>query len=140
MSGPGPQLESGDPRLKIFQIVRFPAFFLLIVGVLHVTFSLLGGLLAALKVASPFSTPGQAPVVLEFTTGFTLAILGGILCGVLAIWGAWNAMNLKGYGLATVGAICAMYTLTPGCFVGVPVAVWMLFTLRRDGVREAFAP
>ncbi|CAM4462961.1 hypothetical protein HRD49_04925 [Corallococcus exiguus] len=140
MSGPGPQLESGDPRIKIFQIVRFPAFFLLVVGVLHVTFSLLGGLLAALKVASPFSTPGQAPVVLEFTTGFTLAILGGILCGVLAVWGAWNAMNLKGYGLATVGAICAMYTLTPGCFVGVPVAVWMLFTLRRDGVREAFAP
>jgi hypothetical protein len=140
MSGPGPQLSPEDPRFKVFQIVRFPAFFLLIVGVLHVTFSLLGAALAALKVVSPFSQPGQPPVVLEFTLGFTLAILGGILCGLLAIWGALNAMQLKGYGLATVGAICALYTLTPGCFAGVPVAVWMLFTLRRDGVREAFAP
>ncbi|RKH38602.1 hypothetical protein [Corallococcus sicarius] len=140
MSGPGPQLPPNDPRLKVFQIVRFPAFFLLIVGVLHVTFSLLGALLAALKVVSPFSPPGGPPVVLEFTWGFSLAILGGILCGLIAIWGAWSAMNLKGYGLATVGAICALYTLTPGCFAGVPVAVWMLFTLRRDGVREAFAP
>jgi hypothetical protein len=140
MSGPGPQLAPEDPRYKTFEIVRFPAFFLLIVGVLHVVFSLLGASLAAFKVASPFSTPGQAPVVLDFSLGFTLAILGGVLCGLLAIWGALNAMSLKGYGLATVGAICAMYTLTPGCFIGVPVAVWMLFTLRREGVREAFAP
>ncbi|RYZ36416.1 MAG: hypothetical protein EOO71_31850 [Myxococcaceae bacterium] len=140
MSGPGPQLAPGDPRIRIFEMVRFPAFFQLIVGVLHIAFSLLAAVLAALKVASPFSAPGQTPAVLEFTLGFTLAIVVGVVCGVLAIWGAWSAMNLKGYGLAMVGAVCAMYTLTPGCFAGVPVAVWMLFTLRRDGVREAFEP
>jgi hypothetical protein len=140
MSGPGPQLKAGDPRVRVFLIVRTPAFFLLIAGVLNVVFCLLGALLAALKVGSPFAPAGQAPAVLEFTLAFTLALVVGVVCGTLSIWGAWSAMNLKGYGLAMVGAICALYMLTPGCFVGVPVACWMLFTLRRDGVREAFAP
>ncbi|NVJ22742.1 MULTISPECIES: hypothetical protein [Myxococcus] len=136
MSGPGIQLPPDDPRAKVIEIVRAPAFFLLCTGVLNVFFNILGFVLAALNVTSPFAGPGGAP--LQLSVSLALMLLVGILCGVLSAWGALSALSLKGYGLATVGGITALYILSPGCVVGVPVAVWMLFTLRRDGVREAF--
>jgi hypothetical protein len=138
MSGPGIQLPPSDPRHKVLNIVRPPAFFLLCVGVLNVIYNLVGFVLAALRVTSPFVPEGATPTPLELSPALALMLLVGILCGVLSAWGAVNALNLKGYGLATVGGITALYILSPGCVIGVPVAIWMLFTLRRDGVREAF--
>jgi hypothetical protein len=137
MSGPGIQLPPSDPRHKVLNIVRPPAFFLLCVGVLNVIYNIAGFILAALKVTSPLAT-GDNATPLELTWGLALVLVVGLLCGVLSAWGAMNALNLKGYGLATVGGITALYILSPGCVIGVPVAIWMLFTLRRDGVREAF--
>ena len=138
MSGPGIQLPPSDPRHKVLNIVRPPAFFLLCVGVLNIIYNIAGFVLAALKVTSPFTPAGATPAPLELSPTLALMLLVGILCGVLSTWGALNALNLKGYGLATVGGITALYILSPGCVIGVPVAIWILFTLRRDGVREAF--
>ncbi len=137
MSGPGIQLPPSDPRHKALNIVRPPAFFLLCVGVLNVIYNIAGFILAALKVTSPLATGGNA-TPLELTPGLALVLVVGLLCGVLSAWGAMNALNLKGYGLATVGGITALYILSPGCVIGVPVAIWVLFTLRREGIREAF--
>ncbi|AEI66483.1 hypothetical protein [Corallococcus macrosporus] len=138
MTGPGLQLPKDDPRSKVLNIIRPPAFFLLCVGVLNVIYNLAGFVLAALKVTSPFVPAGAEASTLELSPTLALMLVVGILCGVLSAWGAISALNLKGYGLATVGGITALYILSPGCVIGVPVAVWMLFTLRRDGVREAF--
>ncbi|NMO21251.1 hypothetical protein HPC49_37855 [Pyxidicoccus fallax] len=138
MSGPGIQLPPNDPRNKILNIVRPPAFFLLCVGVLNIIYNVAGFVLAALKVTSPFVPAGAEPAPLELSLTLALMLGVGIICGVLSAWGALSALNLKGYGLATVGGITALYILSPGCVIGVPVAIWMLFTLRRDGVREAF--
>ncbi|MCP3101248.1 hypothetical protein LZ198_20450 [Myxococcus sp. K15C18031901] len=137
MSGPGIHLPPEDPRTKVVEMIRAPAFFLLCSGVLNVLFNLIGFVLAALKVTSPLAPQGAA-ATLDLSPGLALMLLVGVLCGVLSAWGAMSALNLKGYGLATVGGITALYILSPACVVGVPVAIWMLFTLRRDGVREAF--
>ena len=138
MSGPGIQLPPGDPRAKVLNVVRPPAFFLLCAGVLNIIYNIAGFILAAMKVTSPFTPAGATPTVLELSPALVLMLVVGVLCGVLSAWGAVSALNLKGYGLATVGGITALYILSPGCVIGVPVAIWMLFTLRRDGVREAF--
>ncbi|MCP3062491.1 hypothetical protein LXT21_27235 [Myxococcus sp. K38C18041901] len=138
MSGPGLHLPPDDPRFKVVEIIRAPAFFLLCTGVLNVFFNLAGFALAAMHVTSPLVPAGAPATTLELSWSLALMLVVGILCGVLSAWGAMSAMNLKGYGLATVGGITALYILSPACVVGVPVAIWMLFTLRRDGVREAF--
>ncbi|QSQ16190.1 hypothetical protein [Myxococcus landrumensis] len=138
MSGPGIHLPATDPRAKVVEIIRAPAFFLLCTGVLNVFFNIAGFVLAALHVTSPLAPAGTPANALELSPALALMLLVGILCGVLSTWGALSALNLKGYGLATVGGITALYILSPACVIGVPVAIWMLFTLRRDGVREAF--
>ena len=101
MSGPGIHLPPGDPRAKVVDMLRAPAFFLLCSGVLNVIFNLVGFVLAALKVTSPLAQPGTAGT-LDLSVGLVLMLLVGILCGVLSAWGALSALNLRGYGLATV--------------------------------------
>ncbi|MCY1014783.1 hypothetical protein [Pyxidicoccus sp. MSG2] len=140
MSGPGIQLPPDDPRIKILNIIRPPAFFLLCAGSLSILFNVLQVVLFVFKIPSPFAPPeaAQAGGVFELSWFFVLQVTAAILCGSLAVWAALSAMQLKGYGLATVGAITALFPSLPACFISVPVAVWMLFTLRREGVREAF--
>lgn len=140
MTGPGIQLPSDDPRIKVLNIIRPPAFFLLCAGSLSILFNVLQVILFVFKIPSPFAPAeaAQAGGVFELSWYFVLSVTVAILCGSLAIWAALSAMKLKGYGLATVGAITALFPSLPACFVSVPVAVWMLFTLRREGVREAF--
>ncbi|MDC0708389.1 hypothetical protein POL68_07915 [Stigmatella sp. ncwal1] len=141
MSGPGPQVAPDDPRMKVLRWIRPPAFFLLCVGVIAILFNIAGFLLAAFKVSPPFQPPpGQAPMVLELSLGLILTLVAGMLCGVLSIWGALSAMQLKGYGLATVGAITASFCLSPTVCIGIPITCWLLFTLSRPEVRKAFAP
>ncbi len=140
MSGPGIDLPPGDPRGRILMLVRRPAFFLLCAGTLSIFFNLAQVALFLFKIPSPFAPPdaAQAAGLFELSWYFVLTVVAGVLCGALAVWGSLSAMQLKGYGLATVGAITAIFPSMPACFLSVPVAVWMLFTLRRDGVREAF--
>lgn len=140
MTGPGLHVPPGDPRERILMLVRRPAFFLLCAGTLSIFFNLAQVALFLLKIPSPFAPPdaAQAGGLFELSWYFVLSVTAGVLCGALTAWGALSAMQLKGYGLATVGAITGIFPSFPACFVGMPVAIWMLFTLRRDGVREAF--
>jgi hypothetical protein len=140
MTGPGIQLPPSDPRIRVLNIIRPPAFFLLCAGSLSILFNVLQVILFVFKIPSPFAPAeaAQAGGVFELSWYFVLTVVVAILCGSLAIWAALSAMKLKGYGLATLGAITALFPSLPACFVSVPVAVWMLFTLRREGVRQAF--
>ncbi|MBJ6764334.1 hypothetical protein JGU66_26455 [Myxococcaceae bacterium JPH2] len=140
MSGPGLQLQSDDPRTKFLNMVRPPAFFLMCVGTLSIFYNVLQVVLFALHIPSPFAQQGTDPSMFTLSWYFVLTVLVGLICGTLSIWGALSAMRLKGYGLATVGAITAIFPTFPVCFAATPVAVWMLFTLRREGVRQAFSP
>ena len=141
MSGPGLDLPTSDPRYVALRLVRPPAFLLLCVGVLTVLFDAVLLVMALLKVPSPISPPpGQPPAVLELTPAVILTIVASVICGVLSIWGALSAMKLKGYGLVTVGAITAVFCMSPTACIGIPVTCWLLFTLSRPEVRKAFAP
>ncbi|MDY7224748.1 hypothetical protein [Hyalangium rubrum] len=141
MSGPGLNLPASDPRAVALRMVRPPAFFLLCVGVLAILFNTVGLILALLKVPSPFPPPpDQPPAVLEVTPALVLTILAGVTCGALSVWGAMSAMKLRGYGLATVGAIAAAFCLSPTACIGIPVTCWLLFILSRPEVRKSFEP
>jgi hypothetical protein len=140
MSGPGLELPATDPRAAALRLIRAPAFFLLCVGVLAVLFNLGGVVLIWLKIPSPLPRLfGQEPVAVEFSLEQMLYIFSGVICGILSIWGALSAMNLKGYGLVYVGAITAAFCVSPTACIGIPVMCWMLFTLSRPEVRKAFA-
>jgi hypothetical protein len=71
---------------------------------------------------------------------FLLPAVAAIICGVLSVWGAISALNLRGWGLAMVGAITASFCLSPTVCVGIPATCWLMFILSRPDVRKAFAP
>jgi hypothetical protein len=61
-----------------------------------------------------------------------------VVSGVLSIWGAWNAFSLRNWGLVTVGAVTSMFPLTPTCCLGVPVGLWILWTINAPEVKNFF--
>lgn len=141
MSGPGLNLPTSDPRRPILNLVRPPAFLMLAVGVLNVLFSLFGLALALFHIPSPIPPPpGQPPFMIELTVGFVVMVVASLVCSAVTIWGALNAMRLKGYAMAIMGALTAVFPLSPTCVAGVIVTPWMLFTLSRMEVRKNFAP
>jgi hypothetical protein len=141
MSGPGLTLPPTDPRLPILNLVRPPAFLMLAVGVLNVLFSLFGLALAIFRIPSPIQpAPGQAPFVIELSLGFGVMVAASLICSAVTIWGALNAFRLRGYAMAIMGALTAVFPLSPTCVAGVLVTPWMLFTLSRPEVRKNFAP
>jgi hypothetical protein len=139
MSGPGIQLEPGDPRAPVLSMVRPPAFLLLCVGTLNLLFCVVLLSLAAFKVPSFFPpAPGQPHEVMDFNLSLLLQAAAAIICGVLSVWGAMSALNLRGYGLAIVGAITASFCLSPTVCIGIPATCWLLFILSRPDVKTVF--
>jgi hypothetical protein len=141
MSGPGLTLPPSDPRAPILNLVRPPAFLMLAVGVLNALFSLFGLVAALLRIPSPIQPPpGQPPFVIELSVGFVVIVVASLVCSAVTIWGALNAMRLRGYAMALMGALTAIFPLSPTCVAGIIVTPWMLFTLARPEVRKNFAP
>lgn len=141
MSGPGLNLPPTDPRRPILNLVRPPAFLMLAVGVLNALFSLFGLAAALFQIPSPIPPPpGEAPFVLPLTVGFVVVVAASVICSGVTIWGALNAFRLRGYAIALMGALTAVFPLSPTCVAGVLVTPWMLFTLSRIEVRKAFQP
>ncbi|XXF75527.1 hypothetical protein P2318_20975 [Myxococcaceae bacterium GXIMD 01537] len=141
MSGPGLQLPPTDPRAPILNRVRPPAFLLLAVGVLNAFFSVLGLIFALLRIPSPVEPPpGQPPFVLEPSVGLMVMIAASLVCAGVTIWGCLNAMRLRGYAIALMGTLTALFPLSPTCVLGVFIAPWMIFTISQQEVRKAFAP
>jgi len=142
MSGPGLTLPKEDPRYRALSMVRAPAFLLLCVGTLNLFFCIVvlgaAGLIAS--GALPLS-PEWAAALQEYSlVSFLLPAAAAIICGVLSVWGALSALNLRGWGLAMVGAITASFCLSPTVCVGIPATCWLLFILSRPDVRKSFAP
>ena len=141
MSGPGLQLPPTDPRFPVLNRVRAPAFLMLAVGVLNVFFSLVGLVLAYFQVPSPVPpAPGQPPFFLELTTTFAVIIAASLICSAVTIWGSLNAMRLRGYAMALMGALTAIFPLSATCVIGVFIAPWMIFVLSQPEVRKVFKP
>ena len=140
MSGPGLVLPPSDPRVPVLNRLRPPAFLLLAVGMLNIIFNLAGLVFAIFKIPSPLPPPpGEPPFVLELSVGFVVWILASCVCAAVSIWGALNAMRLRGFAMAIMGALTATFPLSPTCIAGVIVAPWMLFTLLRPEVRKTFS-
>jgi uncharacterized integral membrane protein len=120
--------------------VRPPAFLLLCVGILDIVFCL--AVLGAIQLGYQMPT-GADPATIQqaqpATWPLLLTILGAVVSGVLSVWGAWNAFSLRNWGLAAVGSVTAMFPLTPTCCLGVPVGIWMLWTLNAPEVKDFFS-
>jgi len=141
MSGPGLNVPPSDPRAPILNLVRPPAFLMLAVGVLNVLFSLFGLTLALFRIPSPIQpAPGQEPFVIELSVGFVVMVAASLVCAGVTIWGSLNAMRLRGYAMAIMGALTAAFPLSPTCVAAVLITPWMLFTLSRPEVRKVFQP
>ncbi len=141
MSGPGLQLPPSDPRFAILDRLRKPALMLLSVGFLNIFFSLVVIAAALFEVPSPTPPPpGESPVLLQMSLGLLISMAASMVCGGVTIWGALNSVNLKGYGIAYMGALTALFPLSPTCVVGFPFSVWMMYTLNQPEVRKVFAP
>jgi len=142
MSGPGLTLPKDDPRYRALSLVRAPAFLLLCVGTLNLFFCVVV-LAAAALVASGALTlsPELAASLKEYSlASFLLPAVAAVICGILSVWGAISALNLRGWGLAMVGAITASFCLSPTVCVGIPATCWLLFILSRPDVRKSFEP
>lgn len=140
MSGPGLNLPKDDPRYHALSLVRAPAFLLLCVGTLNLFFCFVVLVLAALTASGVVAPSGDLAAALkEYSlASFLLPAAAAIICGVLSVWGAISALNLRGWGLAMVGAITASFCLSPTVCVGIPATCWTLFILSRPEVRKAF--
>jgi hypothetical protein len=138
VSGPGPQLPERDPRTAALHLLRPPAFLLLALGIVSVVFSFGMGLVVLLGHGRSFTLQGTELVLPVLDLRMVLAITVWALCGTLTIWGGLNAMRLRRYGWAVVGAGAALAPVFPLCIPGTLVGIWMLVALRRPGVRNAF--
>ena len=142
MSGPGLDLPRTDPRFPALRLVRTPAFLLLCVGTLNLILCFVLLVIAGLAASGVVHLSSRWTESLKdfSAASFVLPAAAAIICGVLSIWGAMSALNLKGYGLAMVGAISASFCLSPTVCVGIPATCWMLFILSNPIVKKAFAP
>jgi uncharacterized membrane protein len=140
MSGPGLNLPKDDPRYRALSMVRAPAFLLLCVGTLNLFLCLVVLVLAGLTASGAVALSERLEVALkEYSlASFLLPALAAVICGVLSVWGALSALNLRGWGLAMVGAITASFCLSPTVCIGIPATCWTLFILSRPDVRKAF--
>jgi hypothetical protein len=139
MSGPGLNVPRNDPRMPALRRIRPPAFMLLCVGALNLLFCL--GVLGAMALGYQMPT-GADPATIQqaqpITWSLILTILGAVVSGILSIWGALNAFNLRGWGLVTVGSVTAMFPLTPACCLGLPIGAWMLWVINAPEVKNFF--
>lgn len=139
MSGPGLNLPKDDPRYRALSLVRGPAFLLLCVGTLNLFLCVVLLALAGLLASGILTIPDWADSLKQYSpVDFLLPAVAAIICGVLSVWGAMSALNLRGWGLAIVGAITASFCLSPTVCVGIPATCWLLFILSRPDVRKAF--
>ena len=140
MSGPGLDLPSSDPRLLVLRHLRPPAFLLLSLGLLNGVFCALFILALALGITMPWAPPNPAaaePAEILSPSLVAVVVLSLLWAG-LTVWGALHALKLRRYGLAILGAIAAMVPPSLTCSVGLPIGIWLLVVLNKQGVKSAF--
>ena len=58
--------------------------------------------------------------------------------GLFVVLGGWNLMQLRSYRLAVAGSVLAVFPISPGIIVGLPMGVWALVLLVKNEVKAAF--
>jgi heme/copper-type cytochrome/quinol oxidase subunit 3 len=143
MSGPSPFLDlpPSDPRMLVLRHLRPPAFLLLCVGLLNITFCFALAAVLAFKLRMPWAVAGAGAPPTD--TGPTLPVMVvlalALLWSGITVWGSLHAMRLGRYGPAILSAVAAMVPPSITCFVGLPIGIWMLVVLNRPGVKSAFS-
>ena len=110
------------------QLVRGPANWLLVAGILNWISAPLFGLLA-LGIYKGLFGVDNSPLAL------CLALV--IAASTFIIFAAYKMKMLEAYGMAIAGNILAML-ITPGNLVGLPAGIWGLAVLSRKNVKDAF--
>jgi predicted Zn finger-like uncharacterized protein len=136
----GPPLSAAGARPSaprdqdIAKIVRLPATFLLIGGIIGITGALLGVASGVIQiVANPddnfLGRVGAA-------SGFLLTLAASIY----VVMGANSMLQLKNHSIAKVGAILALIPcIGPCCAIPtLPFGIWALVVLMRPEVKAAF--
>ena len=133
-------LPTSDPRLLVLRHLRPPAFLLLCVGLLNVIFCLaltaavIFGITLPWAQGGPAPAPGAAP-----DTSLVVGVSLALLWAGITVWGAVHALTLRRYGIAILGAVAAMVPPSLTCTVGLPIAIWLLVVLNKQGVKAAFS-
>ena len=138
MSGPGLNLPHTDARDPALRLMRAAALLLGSVGLLNVVFGLVHALVTFAGMPLPWQAgagDGSARSLLGHGLTAGVALVGG----VLSCWGARCMVYLRNHGTALVGAVFAMLPVSPFCFVGLPIGVWLLTVLNRAPVKAAFS-
>jgi hypothetical protein len=126
---------SGSPS----DAVKWPATLLLVVGVFYVVAGLGSVVIAVGGVASsgqPITDSGsysEAQLVYGLISGSLMFILG-----IPVLYGAIMMKKLERFGMAMIGAICAMAPCSCCFMVGLPIGIWALVVLQRPEVKGAF--
>jgi len=132
-------LPSSDPRQLVLRHLRPPAFLLLCVGLLNVIFCLALTAAVIFGITLPWAQgtaappPGTAP-----DTSLVVGVSLALVWAAITVWGAVHALTLRRYGIAILGAVAAMVPPSLTCSVGLPIAIWMLVVLNKQGVKAAF--
>jgi hypothetical protein len=120
--------------------VRPPAFLLLCVGSLNIVICLLAlaAMFLGFRLFPLQGAEAAAAAQEQVTWPVILTAFGSMVAGALTIWGALSALNLRSWGLVTVGAITALLPLGPTCCLGLPFAAWMFWVLSMPEVKQHF--
>ncbi|MFV1967801.1 MAG: protein kinase [Pirellulaceae bacterium] len=120
--------------------VQGPAMGLIVAGILNL-------LPLALAVVAVVGIVFQLSIVGGHGSGgivraaivFILLMFLNLPAGLVLIIGGLKMRKLETYGLAMTASILAVLPATVGCIVGLPIGIWSLIVLNRDGVKAAFA-
>jgi predicted Ser/Thr protein kinase len=120
----------------IRQRVWVPAAGLLVAGAIN-CLGVIGALIAA---AVHLIQGGFTGSMFGFLPGaFELVIvLATAAHAVFVVLGGWNLMQLRSYRLAVAGSVLAVFPISPGIIVGLPMGIWALVLLVKNEIKAAF--
>jgi predicted Ser/Thr protein kinase len=130
--------ETDDATQAIRQRVWIPAVGLLIAGGINCLVAV-GLVLATVfsLVAKGFS--GEFITFGSQSGAVQVVIVTHIMAyAVFVVLGGWNLMQLRSRRLAHIGSILALFPLSPGSVVGLPMGIWALMVMRNEQVKAAF--
>jgi hypothetical protein len=128
---------AGDPK-TIRQRVWVPAVGLLVAGAIN-CLGVIGAFIAAVVHLIQGGFAGGA-IPFGFLPGAIELVLVAALAahGVFVVLAGWNLMQLRSYRLAVAGSVLAVFPISPGIVVGLPMGIWALVLLVKDEVKAAF--
>ena len=121
-SGTSPRIE--PPQLDV------PAWIAIVCCVAS-----LGFWLVALTVSLPFGHPNAPPLIqiVAFTGMF-------MVLPAIGLFGSIAMLKRERYGMAVAAASAMMVPVLGPCFgLTLPIGIWAIVLLRRDGVRDTFS-